>query len=378
MRVTLVCPYSWAFPGGVLEHVDALADHLERRGHVVGVISPNDPLDLRTRLLHPKLGRHGALPARVTPVGRSLPLPSNGSLGNLAFSPAMPGKVRRAIKRNRPDVVHVHEPLLPPLGWAAVRAARDHGVPVVGTFHSHYPDGCGHYRTWKLALEPFVESLSARVAVSPAAAKTAAEYFPGGYRIVANGVDVERFRPSGKLHRNSADVLFVGRAARKGLPVLLRALPKVVARVPETRLMIAGSRPEDVRPYRKLLPPNTRVLGVLDEKGLVRAMQSAGVLCAPSTGAESFGIVLIEALAAGLPVVASDIPGYGAVINHGEDGVLFPTGDPDALADALSSLLLDPERRDRLSRAGLATARRYDWPRVAAEIEEIYLSVIQA
>ena len=220
-------------------------------------------------------------------------------------------------------------------------------------------------------------SLSARVAVSPAAAKTVAEYFPGGYRIVPNGVDVERFRPSGELPRNPGDILFVGRAARKGLPVLLRALPKVMERVPEARLLIAGSRPEDVRPYRRLLPPNTRVLGVLDEKGLVRAMQSAGVLCAPSTGAESFGIVLIEALAAGLPVVASDIPGYDAVINHGEDGVLFPPGDPGVLADTLTSLLLDSRRRARFAEAGLATARRYDWSRVAAEIEEIYLGTIR-
>lgn len=380
MRVTLVCPYSWAFPGGVLEHVDALADHLERRGHVAAVISPNDPLDFRTRLLHPKLGRHGALPARVTPVGRSLPLPSNGSLGNLAFSPAMPGKVRRAIKRNRPDVVHVHEPLLPPLGWAAVRAARDGGVPVVGTFHSHYPDGCGHYKTWRLALEPIIGSLHTRVAVSPAAAKTAAEYFPGGYRIVPNGVDVERFRPpeGNEPRRKPADVLFVGRAARKGLPVLLRALPKLTKRVPEARLLVAGSHPEDLQPYRKLLPPNTKVLGVLDEEGLVRAMHSAAVLCAPSTGAESFGIVLIEALAAGLPVVASDIPGYDAVINPGQDGVLFPPGDPQALADALSGALLNPERRTRLAETGLATVRRYDWSRIAAEIEGIYLEAMGA
>ncbi|MDQ4106569.1 MAG: glycosyltransferase family 4 protein [Actinomycetota bacterium] len=374
MKVCLVTPYSWSFPGGVLEHVDALAVHLERRGHEVRVMAPNDPLDLRTRLLHPKLGRHGDLPERVIPVGRSVPLPSNGSLANLAFSPAVFRKVRRSIARYRSDVVHVHEPLLPPVGWAAVRAAKSLGIPLVGTFHAHYPGGCYHYRLFKKALEPFFRALDARIAVSPTAARTAAEHFPGYYRVIPNGVDVERFRPA-NTPRNPDEVLFVGRRdGRKGLPVLLRAFPKVLERRPEARLVIVGSRPGEVKLPKSLLS-SVEVRGVVDEREIVRAMHSASLLCVPSTGAESFGIVLIEALAAGLPVLASDIPGYRAVVTPGHDGVLVPPGDPDVLAGALTGLLADDELRARLSEAGLRTARRYDWPNVAEEVASVYETV---
>jgi phosphatidylinositol alpha-mannosyltransferase len=376
MRVYLVTPYSWSFPGGVLEHVDALADHLERRGHEVFVISPNDPLDLRTRLLHPKLGRHGDLPARVVPMGRSVPLPSNGSLANLAFSPSVVRKVERVVARRRPDVIHVHEPLLPLVSLAAIRAARILGTPVVGTFHAHYPGGCLHYRVFERILAPYYRALDARIAVSPMARETAARHFPGDYRVIPNGVDTERFEPKG-APRDPRLVLFVGRPdERKGLPVLLRAFPEVLRRVPEARLVIVGSRPEQVRLPKNLLS-TVEVRGVVGESEMVAAMHRASVLCAPSTGAESFGVILIEGLAAGLPVLASDIPGYGAVLTHDRDGILVPPGDYGALAATLAGLLLDPALRERLSAAGRLTARRYDWSRVAVEIEEVYLEVIR-
>lgn len=376
MRVCLVAPYSWAFPVGVLEHADSLGDHLERRGHVVELITPNDPLDLPTRLLHPRLGRHGAIPARVTPVGRSIPLPSNGTFVNVAFSPRAFFAARRAVKRLRPDIVHAHEPLVPPVGWGALRAAKELGIPTVGTFHAHYPEGCYHYRAFKPVLSPFYRALNAKVAVSPMAAKTVAEIFPNDLRVIPNGVDVDRFKPVG-APRNLNEILFVGRpATRKGLSVLLDALPLVLQKVPEARLVIVGSHPEDVQLPKKLLS-SVKVRGMLDDDELVHAMHSASVLCAPSTGAESFGIVLIEAMAAGLPVLASDIPGYNSVVTHERDGVLAPPGDTGALASALTGLLRDPERRNRLSEAGLVTARRYDWPHVATEIESVYEEVLE-
>ncbi len=381
MKVCLVSPYSWSFPGGVLEHVDALANYLERRGHEVQVLAPNDPLDLRTHLLHPKLGRHGPLPARVTPVGRSVPLPSNGSLANVAFSPSVWGAVRRAVRRQMPDVIHIHEPLTPLVCWAALGAAEASRIPVVGTFHANYPQGSAYYRLFNLVgniVDPANRRgriMKARVAVSPAAAETAVHYSPGDFRIIPNGVDINRFKPPTSNVRDPHEVLFVGRpVARKGLPVLLKAFPKVLRAVPEARLVIAGSRPENVKMPKKLLS-SVEVRGMLDDTELVRAMHSASVLCAPSTRSESFGMVLIEALAAGLPVLASDIPGYNAVISSGKDGVLVPPTNPDALADALISLLRNPTLRENLSGSGLITARRYDWSRVAADVEKVYLDV---
>lgn len=382
MRICLVSPYSWSFPGGVLEHVDALATQMERRGHRVCVMAPNDPLDVRTRLLHPKLGRHGPLPPLVEPVGRSVPVPMNGSLANLAFSPSAWGAVRRVVRRQMPDLMHVHEPLVPVVSWAALAAAEAYRIPVVGTFHANYPERGVYYRafrTVKRAADPMDRAgriVKVRVAVSPAAARTASRYFPGEYRIVPNGVDTRRFAPPASPRRDPGRVLFVGRPeARKGLPVLLRAFEEVLDEVPEAHLEIVGSRPEDVKIPKRLLS-SVRVRGMLDDRELVGAMHAASVLCAPSIRSESFGVVLIEALAAGLPVLASDIPGYDSVITRGRDGILVPPGDPRALARELVRLLRDPELRARLAAEGLITARRYDWPQIASEIEEIYRSLL--
>jgi phosphatidyl-myo-inositol alpha-mannosyltransferase len=374
VRICLVSPYSWSFPGGVMEHIDSMVVHLERRGHEVEVLAPNDPLDLRTRLLHPKLGRHGPLPARVTPVGRSIPLPSNGSLANVAFSPTVYRAVRRAMRARPPEVVHVHEPLVPLASWAAMEVAGQMGIPIVGTFHANYPKGCAHYEVFKPVLAPYFGKLSARIAVSPTAAATSASCFPGEYRIIPNGVDVDRFRPTG-APRDPNRVLFVGRpVARKGLAVLLRALPALLEKAPDARLVIVGSAPEDVRMPKRLLS-SVEFRGPVDGEALVSCMHSSSVLCAPSTGGESFGVVLVEAMAAGLPIVASEIPGYEAVVMPGKEGVLVPPRDVNALADALASLLRHPSRRAELSAAGRVSAERYDWPLIAAELEEIYLEV---
>lgn len=374
MRICLVSPYSWSFPGGVMEHIDSVAVHLERRGHEVEVLAPNDPLDLRTRMLHPKLGRHGSLPARVTPVGRSMPLPSNGSLANVAFSPTVFRAVRRTVRARRPDVLHVHEPLVPLASWAAMGVANELGIPTVGTFHANYPNGCAHYRIFKPVLAPYFERLSARIAVSPTAAATSAACFPGEYRIIPNGVDVGRFRPTGEP-RDPNRVLFVGRpVARKGLTVLLKALPALLERVPDVRLVIVGSAPGDVKVPKRLLS-SVEVLGAVNGEALVSSMHTSSVLCAPSIGGESFGVVLVEAMAAGLPIVASDIPGYEAVVTSGKDGVLVPPGDANALAGALADLLLDHSRRAELSAAGSVSAERYDWSLIATELEGVYLDV---
>ena len=357
-----------------MEHIDSLAGHLEGRGHEVKVIAPNDPLDLRTRMLHPKLGRHGSLPARVIPAGRSVPLPSNGSLANVAFSPSVFRYARRAFREHRPDVVHVHEPLIPLASWAALKAARDMGIPLVGTFHANYPEGCAHYKIFQPLLASYIRSFKSKIAVSPTAAATVAQYFPGEYRIIPNGLDVARFSPTGSP-RKPGQILFVGRPdARKGLPVLVAALDRVLREAPNAQLVVVGSRREYVKLPKRLLS-SVEVLGPVGEGELVECMRSSSLLCAPSTGGESFGMVLVEAMAAGLPVVASDIPGYESVVTSGKNGLLVPPGDPGSLASALVGLLLDPVRREELALAGLSAAARYDWSRVAIELEEIYLGL---
>lgn len=374
MRLCLVCPYSWSFPGGVVEHLDSLAAHLMGRGHEVSILAPNDPLDLRTRLLHPGLGRHDPPPPYVTTIGRSIPLPSNGSLANIAFSPSVFRRVRRALREQQPHVIHIHEPLLPLVSWAAMMAARELRIPTVGTFHANYPEGCTHYTLFEPVLRPLFQRLSAAIAVSQTAAETTAAHFPGDYQVVPNGVDVRRFRPSGS-ERNPNQILFVGRpASRKGLPLLLDALPRVLERVPDARLLIVGSDFEELKIPKRLLS-SIEVAGIVNGEDLVANMHSSSLLCAPSTGGESFGIVLIEAMAAGLPVVATSIPGYEAVVNSGENGVLVPPGDSGALARALVSLLQDPERRSELSMAGQLSVMRYDWPRIVTTLEDVYARV---
>ncbi|AHY45664.1 Glycosyltransferase [Rubrobacter radiotolerans] len=376
MRVCVVSPYSWAFPNGVPKHVSLLSDHLKQRGHEVAVISPDDPPDRITRLLHPRLGNVRPLPGRISPVGRTLSLYSNGTLIGIALSPRVFTATRRAMERFRPDVVHVHEPLVPLAGWAAVRAAKGLGVPVVGTFHAHYPDGCAHYRYFDRILAPVYRSLDARVAVSAMAAKTVVRHFGGEFRIVPNGVDLERFScPQGGGARNRREILFVGRSApRKGLPVLLDAFERLLGDLPQARLVIVGSQRKEV-PLPESVSRNVEVRGMVSEGELVRAMCSASVLCAPSVRAESFGMVLIEAMAAGLPVLASDIPGYDSVVSHGKNGLLSPPGDPEALKDALLGLLGDPALRERLAAEGRRDARRYAWATLAGELESVYRSV---
>jgi phosphatidylinositol alpha-mannosyltransferase len=252
--------------------------------------------------------------------------------------------------------------------------ATEMGIPTVGTFHANYPKRCAHYEVFEPVLAPYFRKLSARIAVSPTAAATSASCFPGEYRIIPNGVDVVRFRPTG-VTRDPNRVLFVGRpVARKGLAVLLRALPALLETAPDARLVIVGSAPEDVRMPKRLLS-SVEIRGAVDREALVSCMHSSSVLCAPSTGGESFGMVLVEAMAAGLPIVASDIPGYEAVVTPGKEGVLVPPRDSNALAGALAGLLLHPSRREALSAAGRISAERYDWSLVAAELEDVYLEV---
>ncbi len=352
MRIAIVCPYSWSVPGGVANHVAALAGRLRQRGHTVLVLTPAD----------------GPTPPGVTGVGRSIPVRYNGAIARIAFGPRVAARIRRALRGFSPDLVHVHEPFSPSTG---LLAAAFSPAPVVATFHVALATGRA-YRMAAPALKPLWRRFALRIAVSEEARRTVERAMGPGVRIIPNGIELERFSSVGPAP-DSPSILFVGRLERrKGAGVLLEALPWIVEQVPEAQVTIVGEGPE--RPALQSAAGSlpVRFVGSQDPEGLAARMEDAAIVCAPSLGGESFGIVLLEAMAAGRPVVAGAIPGYAAVLRGGEDGVLVPPGDAKALAGALIDLLNDPARRHAFATGGPERARRYSWDVVAAEIEDAY------
>ena len=358
MKVLVVCPYSWATPGGVGAHVANLATALRARGHEVRIVAPD-----------------AAEVPGVTSVGRSIPIPYNGSIARLAFGPRVAMRVRVAIRRYRPDVIHVHEPFAPSVGLVTLLATR---LPVVATFHASAPRSRA-YRVASPALRPLYRRLAGRIAVSEEARRTVETALGNGLRVIPNGVDRSLF--SSLPDPEGSAVLFIGRfEPRKGARVLIDAFPMLKEKHPAASLILVGEGSER-RACEAAVPEEFRddvtFVGRVEPWELAQSMGHAAIVCVPSLGGESFGIVLLEGMAAGRPVVASNIPGYAAVLRDGVDGVLVAPGDPPALADALGRLLSDPERGRAMGAAGRERSRRYDWPVVAGEIEEVYAGAVE-
>ncbi len=377
MRIALVSPYSWTYPGGVTRHIEALAHELRAAGHESRILAPFDPDDALARRMH-----RGARPQSLTPpegfvaLGRSTGFPANGAVSNLAATPDALVALARELRDGDYDLVHVHEPVVPLVGWYAPGCAGD--LPLVGTFHSFSENALTNGIGVALGARRRMNRLHARIAVSEAAAWTARRFFGGRYRIVPNGVHLDA--PGGEAPERAGDgegeaeglrILFVGQAvARKGLPVLLRAFEALREHVPAT-LTLVGAAPEEIAPLL-LDDRGVRALGKVSEAQKAAELARADVLCAPSLGGESFGMVLTEAFAAGTPVVASNIAGYRDVVRDGVDGLLTPRGDARALAEALRVLALDPARRAGMAVAARERAERFAWPHVAAEVLEVY------
>ncbi|MGB2952378.1 MAG: glycosyltransferase family 4 protein [Gaiellaceae bacterium] len=345
MRVALVCPYSWSVPGGVQAHVAGLAAGLRALGHEVDVLAPADaPADA----------------AGVAALGRTVGIPDNGSVQRVALSPAAVARTAALVRQRGYDLVHLHEPLIPAACLTALLAAR---VPVVGTFHM-----VGSSRRWYRVFGPLVRRwvtrLSQRIAVSHAAARYVAASLPGLYHVIPNGIDVEAFARLG-ARREGSRILFVGRPEpRKGLPVLLEAFSRLSG---EPTLDLVGISTAELG----ALPPRVRAYGRVPAEERDRLLGEADVLCVPSLAAESFGVVLVEGMAAGLPVVASALDGYREALPE-DCGRLVPPGDAVTLAAALGELLADEDVRRRLGDAGRQEAQRYDWPRVVERVLEVY------
>jgi phosphatidylinositol alpha-mannosyltransferase len=371
VRIALVSPYSYTYPGGVGRHVEALAHELLREGHDVRLLAPYDPDDRRARVSH-----RGARPdARPAPdylisLGRTVGLPMNGAVSNVSVSPYAVATLGRELRHGGYDVVHVHEPNAPAVSWYAVEAARS---PVVGTFHCYSTSKFSNNVAALVGARRLYNKLHVRVAVSEAARWTARRFYGGRYRIVPNGVDLEAARPhDSEPADGSLRLLFLGRAEeRKGLPILLRAFEGLRAVGVDARLTVAGATPEEVQPFL-LEQEGIHIAGRVSEDEKWSLLAEADLLCAPSLGGESFGMVLTEAFASGTPAVCSDIAGYRDVARDGLEGVLVPPGDPKALGEALVGLAADSERRAEMRRHALERAERFAWPQVASELVSLY------
>jgi phosphatidylinositol alpha-mannosyltransferase len=367
VKVGIVVPFSWSFWGGVVEHAEHQALALRRLGFDTRTIIGNDPPGTFTRFLHPRSGRHGEPPPGVIPVGRSVIVPANGSLPNIVLSPSTPFKIRRVLEREQFDVLHLHEPMTPAICVATLALAR---CPVVATFHAAGDLG---WLTAGLPLWGFLlDRIDYRIAVSEQARESVARRRPAEYDVIPNGVQIPPQADSGS---RSNHVVFIGRHdPRKGMPVLLSAWPEVHHRT-GARLRLVGADPLAVRLLlaRGRVPDaGIDVLGWVSDDELTAELLSARVLTAPSIGQESFGMVLTRAFACATPVVASEIPGYRAVMTS-ETGLLVPPGDPRALAAALVMLLEDEPRRAALGAAARRVAiERYSWDDIARRLAAVY------
>ena len=367
MKIGIVCPYSFDVPGGVQAHVSDLARVLGRMGHEVDVLAPADV--------------DSVVPAFVTPSGRAVGVPYNGSVARLAFGPVSFTRVRRWIRDHDFDVLHLHEPTVPSLSMLALTVADG---PIVATFHTSTPRSRA-LTTFSGVLQPFLEKITARIAVSALARRVQMAHLGADSVEIPNGVDVPLYAEAAPLPgypRPGGTVGFVGRydEPRKGMAVLLDALRPLVAVRPELRLLVVGPGDADalLASAGPALASRTVLLGRVDDETKASALRSLDVYCAPNLGGESFGIILTEAMAAGTPVLASDLEAFRRVLDDGRAGELVPAGDSDVLASRLAALLDDAPRRAALSAAGRRAVAVYDWEHVAAAVLRVYQAAIAA
>lgn len=363
MRIGMVCPYSFDVPGGVQSHILQLAEVMRERGHHVSVLAPSSP--------------HVKLPDYVVSGGKAVPIPYNGSVARLRFGPATHRMVKKWLAAGDFDVLHLHEPNAPSLSLLALMIAEG---PIVATFHTSTTKSLG-LSMFQGILRPWNEKIMGRIAVSDLARRWQIEALGSDAVQIPNGVDVASYARAPLLPgypRPGKTVLFLGRfdEPRKGMAVLLSALPALVERFGEIEILIVGRGDEDeLREQAGDLAGHLRFLGQVDDATKASALRSADVYCAPNTGGESFGIVLVEAMAAGTPVVASNLDAFRRVLEDGTAGLLVPIEDPGALAEAVVAVLTDDALRAGYVAAASEAVRQYDWQVVADDIMMVYETV---
>ncbi len=369
MKIALVSPYDWRTPGGVNQHVGRIALEFEGRGHEVHVLAP-------------AIGRVDD--PQVSVMGRPISVPASGSTARISLNPRLGRRVGQFLHEQKFDIVHVHEPLMPVLPIQVLRhsrAANEHVVNI-GTFHARKDGGNRLYGYGRRLLKRWFRELDGKIAVSPPAAQYVGRYFPGFYNIIPNGIDIGRFdnpelEPIAEFDDTAVNILYVGRAEkRKGLAYLIRAFGVVNARDPATRLLVVGPDSRLRRRFearvRSSGQQNIHFVGAPSDAELPRYHRTADIFCSPALGNESQGYVILEAMAGGVPVVASNIEGYASVVTHGLDGMLVRPKDTLELANCLTELVRDERERRRLASGGRARVEHYSWPRVTQQVLSYY------
>jgi phosphatidylinositol alpha-mannosyltransferase len=371
MKIALVSPYDFAYPGGVANHISALEHHFTKMGHQVKVIAPASKAI-------PNFGD------RFIPIGKPRPIPVSGSIARITLSPWLSSRIKAVLNREHFDITHLHEPLMPMLCTTMLRLSQ---TPTVGTFHASGGKPWYSFGTpvGKLILKKWFQKLDARIAVSPPAMEYVRNHFPGDYTIIPNGIDTEHFSPNvspiEEFNDGKQNILFVGRLEkRKGLDYLLEAYKQVKREIPDSRLIVVGPGTRLRNKYEKRVKrsglKDVIFTGYVTYSDLPRYFKTAAVACSPATGWESFGIVLLEAMAVGKPIVASNIAGYASVLTHGAEGMLVPPKNAEKLAQALISLLNDESLRQQMGAKGRLKVVEYDWEYIAQKVLNYYLTVL--
>ncbi|MBA7715222.1 Phosphatidyl-myo-inositol mannosyltransferase [subsurface metagenome] len=371
MKIALVSPYDFAYPGGVANHISSLEHQFTKMGHQVKVIAPASKMV-------PDFGD------RFIPIGKPRPIPASGSIARITISFRLASRIKAVLAQENFDIIHLHEPFMPMLCTAVLRFSNTANV---GTFHA-----CQARLGYKwgrpistIVLKKRARKLHGKIAVAKPAMDYASKYVPGSYHIIPNGIDLERFSPDvspiDRFGDGKLNILFVGRLeSRKGLNYLLKAYRRVKQEIPNSRLIIVGPGTRLRKKYEKEVRRNDLrdvvFVGYVDLGELPRYYKTADIFCSPATGRESFGIVLLEAMALGKPIVASNIDGYASVMTHGAEGLLVPPKDEKALAQALISLMANESLRQQMGARGRLTAEGYDWKHIAQRILDYYIRML--
>jgi phosphatidylinositol alpha-mannosyltransferase len=367
MKVALVSPYDFAYPGGVTAHIDQLAQQFDRQGHEAWVIAPSSKPSNTFEF------------DRFVRLGVPVPIPAGGSVARLSLSPWLLKSVRSLLEREQFDVIHLHEPLTPLLPWMVLHCSKSVNI---GTFHA-YHERSKFYPLASKPLRHWFNRLHGHIAVSPMAKGFIEKHFDGDFQLIPNGINLEGFggdvEPIAKYKDGKINILFVGRMEkRKGLKYLLMAYSRLKWQFPNIRLLVVGPGTPDKDSYRVLGEHNLQdveFLGSVSQVDLARYYRTADIFCSPATGKESFGIVLLEAMASGTPIVASNLDGYATVMEDGMHGLMVPPKDDQALAAALRYMIQDPKMRSAMGAFGERRAYEFRWEHVATQVMEYYETV---